>query len=78
MSSEPPLTLIGSAGSTPSCHSREPQAGQKAQISVRPLSARRDQRATAPRPRRKSARRTISEMPKAEADCFRHSRQWQT
>ena len=42
---------------------------------MRPLSVARDQKLTPPWLSRKSARRTITEMPKADADCFWHSRQ---
>ncbi len=45
---------------------------------VRPLSVRRDQVLGSPAVRRNAALGTSSEMPKAEADCFWHSRQWQT
>ena len=43
-SREPPLTLIGAAGSSPWCHKASRHWGQNAQVSVRPLSAR-DQKA---------------------------------
>ena len=76
-SRDPPLTLMVSGSPAASCHSREPQSGQKAQCRVRPLSVARDQRSVLPWVRWKSSRRTKSEMPKAEADCLRHSRQWQ-
>ena len=65
-SSEPPLTEIVAPLGSPSCHSREPQFGQKTQRNRRPLSVSRVQAATVPCTRRKSASRTIAEMPKAE------------
>ena len=75
ISSEPPLTLTVSAGGSASCQSREPHSPQNRQRRRRPLSAGRDQDLTAPCVRRKPLLGTIREMPKAEADCFWHSRQ---
>jgi hypothetical protein len=60
-----------------SCQTREPHSGQNAQSTTRPLSAGRDQKRGTPESRLKSARLTHTEMPKADADCLRHSRQWQ-
>ena len=65
------------SGASSSCHRREPQAGQKAQRMVWPLSVGRDQKRGLPAVRRRAARGAITEMPNAEADCRRHSRQWQ-
>jgi len=48
------------------------------QSSVRPLSVRRDQVLGAPALRRNAVLGTTNETPNAEADCFWHSRQWQT
>jgi hypothetical protein len=77
-SNDPPLTLTLPVAPVPSCQTREPQAGQNAQASVPPLPFARDQTFTSPCVRRKSARLTMTEMPKADEDCFWHSRQWQT
>ena len=60
------------------CQTREPHAGQNMQSSVRPLSVCRDQVLGSPAVRLNAALGTSSETPNAEADCFRHSRQWQT
>jgi hypothetical protein len=51
---------------------------QNMQSSVRPLSVGRDQILTSPRSTRNASLGTRTEMPKADADCFWHSRQWQT
>jgi hypothetical protein len=62
-----------------SCHRREPHSGQKAQSSTATaLSVGRDQKRCRPESSEKSVRLTHTEIPNAEADCFRHSRQWQT
>src|SRR5205807_7660471 len=77
-SSEPPLSVKNSLlPPAYSCHRREPRPGQKAQSSTRPLSVGRDQKRGVPETSVKSARLTQTEMPNAEADCLRHSRQWQ-
>src|SRR3954468_17065323 len=76
-SSEPPLTVIVAEPGL-ACHTREPQVPQNMQSSVHPLSVRRDQVRTSPCCRLNALFGTRSEMPKAEADCLRHSRQWQT
>jgi len=79
-SSKEPALIVSVAEAAPSgsCHSRDPQAGQKAQTTRRPLSADRVQKLGAPEVTRKPARGTSSDRPNAEADCLRHSRQWQT
>jgi hypothetical protein len=69
-SNEPPFTVIVSVAPIPSCHTREPQAGQNAQYRVPPLSVARDQTFTSPRMIRKSERLMMTEMPNADADCF--------
>ncbi len=60
------------------CQTREPQAGQNMQCRVRPVSVGRDHTAGVPRVTCRAPAGTETEMPKAEADCFWHSRQWQT
>jgi hypothetical protein len=60
------------------CHTREPQSGQKKQVRDRPVSVGRVQCLSLPVRSRTSALRATTEIPKAEADCFWHSRQWQT
>jgi hypothetical protein len=77
-SSDPTLIMTVSDPLSVSCQSRDPQAGQKAHLRRLPLSAARIQYFGAPRVTRRPARGTSSDMPKAEADCFWHSRQWQT
>jgi hypothetical protein len=62
---------------TSPCQTREPHSAQKWQLNVRPLSVERDHRFGTPRVSTKPALLTITEMPNAEADCFRHSSQWQ-
>jgi len=69
------MQMLSSSPGT-SSQTRLPQSGQKTQTIVRPLSAARGHLFTAPRVGRKSARRAMTEMPKAEDDCLRHSRQW--
>jgi hypothetical protein len=75
--SDPPLIEIVSEDGSDSCQSREPQVGQKAHLSFPPLSVARLQYLGAPWITRKPARGTSSDIPKAEADCFWHSWQWQ-
>ena len=70
--------LIVSGAALRSCQSREPQSGQKAPVKQPPLSVVRDQNFGFPRVTRKPSRGRMTEIPKAEADCFWHSRQWQT
>src|SRR5882672_733379 len=77
-SSDPPLMLIVLLSPRRLCHKRDPHTGQKAQSSQWPLSVGRDQNCGVPRVTLKVARGTTIEMPNAEADCFRHSVQWQT
>jgi hypothetical protein len=77
-SSEPTLIVIVSNALSVSFQSRDPQVGQKAHLRRLPLSAARIQYFGAPRVTRRPARGTSSDTPKAEADCFWHSRQWQT
>src|SRR5712692_9411374 len=72
-SSEQPLTEIVAPFGSPSCHSREPQRAQNTQRNRRPLSVSRVQELTVPCTSRKSAAGTTAEMPKADADCLRHS-----
>src|SRR5437879_12944702 len=77
-SGEPPFSVKNSLlPPAYSCHRREPHPGQKPQSSTRPLSVGRDQKRGVPETSLKSARLTQTEMPNAEADCLRHSRQWQ-
>lgn len=77
-SSEPPLMLMELARSLSPCQIRDPQSGQKKQSSARPLSASLDHCFGVPRTSRNPDLLTITEMPNAEADCLRHSVQWQT
>jgi hypothetical protein len=77
-SSEPTLIVTVSGALSVSCQSRDPQFGQKAHLRRLPLSAVRAQYSGTPRVTRRPARGTASDMPKAETDCFFHSRQWQT
>ena len=72
------MLTVGQSTPSRSCQTRVPQSGQNIRRSRRPLSATLTQLFGVPWVRRKSSRRTIAEMPKAEAVCFRHSRQWQT
>jgi hypothetical protein len=62
--------LISSSRSLSPCHTRDPQSGQKKQVSDRPVSVGRVQWLSWPARSRASALRAITEMPKAEADCF--------
>ncbi|HEX2529324.1 MAG TPA: hypothetical protein VHL31_23905 [Geminicoccus sp.] len=73
----PPLMLT-LPSRTERCHSREPQFPQKAQSSVSPVDVGRVQERGTPLVRRTAGQVTITEIPNAEADCLRHSRQWQT
>jgi hypothetical protein len=59
------------------CHSRVPQSGQKAHSTFPPLSASRAQYRGVPLNSLKLSRGTMNEMPNADADCLRHSVQWQ-
>src|SRR5216684_5523227 len=68
-SNDPPLTLTVSDSPSVSCQSRDPQSGQNAHLSVRPLAVPRDQNFVVPRVTRNSDRRTMSDMPKADDDC---------
>lgn len=52
--------------------------GQKKQSSMRPLSVGRVHLLSLPLTSLTSELRTMAEMPNAEADCLRHSLQWQT
>ena len=76
-SSEPPLSVRVSEPGL-ACQTREPQPGQNMQRSVRPLPVFRDQVLASPAVRLNAVLGTSSETPNAEAECFRHSRQWQT
>jgi hypothetical protein len=68
---------MASAAGSP-WNSRVPQVGQKEQ-SMRPCTlAARLHCFGLPAITFKSPLRTMTEMPKAEAACFWHSRQWQT
>src|SRR3954471_14371002 len=78
VSSEPPLRVSHSAPPSGACQSREPQSGQNAQVSRLPLSVSRVQNFGTPCVTLRPDLVTSTEMPKAEADCLRHSRQWQT
>jgi len=69
-SSDPALMESVSDADSNSCQSREPQVGQKAHLSFRPLSAVRLQYFGMPCVTQKPVRETSSDMPKAEADCF--------
>jgi hypothetical protein len=60
------------------CQSLVPQLPQKAQSSVLPVSVGRDQNLGFPWVRRNAACGTMKDIPNAEADCLRHSTQWQT
>jgi hypothetical protein len=55
-----------------------PQSGQKLQARRPPEVVGRSQTLGAPAVNLTSSALTISEIPKAEADCARHSVQWQT
>jgi hypothetical protein len=77
-SSDPALMLTSGESGPAWCHTRDPQSGQNAHCVVPPLSVGLDQYLGSPLTRRKSARLTRWVMPKADADCFWHSRQWQT
>ncbi len=76
-SSDPPLTLRTSGSALLRWNSLVPQSGQKLQAIRPPESVGRSQTLGAPDVSPKSSTLTISEMPKAEADCARHSVQWQ-
>jgi len=60
------------------CHTRDPQIEQNMQSIVRPLSVGRVHVFGEPWVTLKAGRGTRSDMPNADADCFWHSRQWQT
>ena len=70
--------LIVSGVAEDSCQSLDPHTGQNMQVIVRPLSAVRVHTEALPRVTRNVARGTKNVMPNADADCFRHSAQWQT
>src|SRR5579863_9554733 len=75
-SSEPPFTLI--VLSRPSVwQMREPHASQNVQANTPPLSVGRLQVRTLPCIIANALAGTMTEMPNADADCLRHSRQWQ-
>ena len=76
-SSEPALSVTVSGSPSVSCQSRDPHVGQNAHLRRLPLSVGRVHQFGAPCVTRSPARGTISDIPNAEADCFRHSRQWQ-
>jgi hypothetical protein len=57
---------------------RDPHTTQNMQSSTRPLSVGRRQVRTSPSVSANAASGTITDIPNADADCRRHSRQWQT
>lgn len=77
-SSDPPLMLSVSVLPRCWCQRREPQSIQNMQSSIWPLFVGRDQSLGVPLIKRNPDCRTTSEIPKADADCLRHSPQWQT
>ncbi len=78
LSSDPALMLTVRDSVADSCQRREPQFGQKAHLTRPPLSVGRVQNSGPPRVTRKPVCGTMKDIPNAEADCFWHSRQWQT
>lgn len=72
VSSDPPLTETVPLAGSGACHNRLPQTGQKTQSSPVPRSVARDHVAGLPATSSSASAGTITEMPKAEADCFRH------
>lgn len=77
-SNEPPLMLMVSGLPLLWCQSREPQMTQKTHSSRCPDAVWRDQDEVSPRRSVNSLLGTVNEIPNADADCLRHSVQWQT
>jgi hypothetical protein len=70
------LTLRVPGSALPWWNSRVPQSGQKLQAIRPPEAVGRSQTLGAPDVSLTSSVPTISDIPKAEADCARHSVQW--